>query len=364
MSRKAGCIASLFVLASSITDEPSSSRNVFLQQGRHRSQRWQSCGQYSVPLLSQPVGQDRPLHAANAKVKGPKERVVNCCSLLGRIQHQHWWLQGRAMLGQTHATTPGWGARAEPQQTERIQGKTPGFAHFGQVSLPSSPFPRMGQLFQHHPTTLHHTEPSQQGFMHVTTARTRGRRKRAARRSSTEPGLLAAAGYSRLRVVQTNPALRTLLQPYHTPANFGSNFPFSSDLNIFNRLLCLETKFAETTKTMATTRKTPTKHQHPNEAAPSSEAAQLCSRWKRSPGSPKNPPLSFKRHLKGNEHANPSTPQQDSKNNISSPQRCGQEYICSAGRLRQQRQKPFAGVNEVLLAAERMQQTSHFNWIW
>lgn len=48
---------------------------------------------------------------------------------------------------------------------------------FGQVSFPSSPFPEMGQLFQHHPNTLHQTEPSQQGFMHMTTAKTRGRRK-------------------------------------------------------------------------------------------------------------------------------------------------------------------------------------------
>jgi len=55
-----------------------------------------------------------------------------------------------------------------------------------------------------------------------------------------------------------------------------------------------------------------------------------------------------------NENANQSTPRQDSKNNISKPQHCGQECICDAGALQQQQQKPFAGVNEVILAAERM----------
>lgn len=69
---------------------------------------------------------------------------------------------------------------------------------------------------------------------------------------------------------------------------------------------------------------------------------------------PTNHLLSFKWYLKVNENANQSSPRQDSKNNISKPQCCGQEYICNAGTLQQQQQKPFARVNEVILAAERM----------
>lgn len=136
-------------------------------------------------------------------------------------------------------------------------------------------------------------------------------------------------------------------------------------LEYFEQPLGFEDAICRNNKNKGNRRK-PTQHQQPQGSSPrlrdcsasQHEKAKLMYQ-KKTPTKQTNQLttqtlLSFKWYLKVNEHANQPTPLQDSKNNISKPQCCGQECVCNAGTLQQQQQKPFARVNEVLLAAERM----------